>query len=38
MYDARDDFYEAVQVLLGITYEGDAYEEKIEDWLNLVTY
>ena len=38
VYDARDDFYEAIQVLLGVQYEGDSFEEKIEDWLNLVTY
>ena len=38
VYDARDDFYEAVQMLKGITYDGDCYEEKIEDWLNLATY
>lgn len=38
MHEAREDFYESVQVLLGITYDGDAYEEKIEDWLNLVAF
>lgn len=38
VYDARDDFYEAFQVLKEIVYEGDCFEEKIEDWLNLATY
>ena len=38
VYDARDDFYEAVQVMKEIGYEGDCFEEKIEDWLNQATY
>ena len=38
VYDARDDFDNAIKVLKGISYDGDCYEEKIEDWLNLATY
>ena len=38
VYDARDDFYEAVEALKGIQYEGDCYDDKIEDWLNIATY
>lgn len=38
VYDARDDFYEAIETLKGISYDGDCYEDKIEDWLNTATY
>ena len=38
VYDARDDFDNAIRVLKGIMYDGDCFEEKIEDWLNLATY
>ena len=38
VYDARDDFFEAIQVLKQIEYEGDCFEEKIDDWLNIATY
>lgn len=32
---ARDDYYGAIQVLQTVQYEGDATEEKIEDYLTL---
>lgn len=38
VYDVRDDFYEAVLALEKIEYEGDMYEEKIDDWLNIAAY
>ena len=38
VYDVRDDFYEAVLVLEQIEYDGDMFEEKIDDWLNIATY
>ena len=38
VYDAKDDFYEAVLVLKEIIYDGDCYEEKIDDWSNIAAY
>ena len=38
IYDLRDEFMDAIDILKVITYEGDAYEDKIEDWLNIATY
>ena len=38
VYDARDDFFEAIEALKAISYEGDSFEDKIEDWLNIATY
>ena len=38
VYEAKNDIYSCIQVLKDINYDGDCYEEKIDDWLSLAAY
>ena len=38
VYDLQDKLYDAIQVLKDIHYDGDCYEAKISDWLDIAAY
>lgn len=38
VYDLQNKLYEAILVLKDIVYDGDSYEEKISDWLDIAAY